>query len=42
MVADGVESNRISTISYGKERPAVLGSGEDVWMQNRNATTTVK
>ncbi|HNY25176.1 MAG TPA: peptidoglycan-associated lipoprotein Pal [Alphaproteobacteria bacterium] len=42
MVKDGVESKRISTISYGKERPAVKGTGEDVWAQNRNATTTVK
>ncbi len=42
MVKDGVESNRISTISYGKERPAVKGTGEEVWSQNRNATTTVK
>ena len=42
MVNDGVESNRISTISYGKERPLVKGTGEDVWKYNRNATTTVK
>jgi peptidoglycan-associated lipoprotein len=42
LVKDGVESNRISTISYGKERPDVKGSGESVWSQNRNATTTVK
>ena len=38
----GIESSRISTISYGKERPLVKGSGEDVWKYNRNATTTVK
>ena len=42
MVEDGISSKRISTISYGKERPAVMGTGEDVWSQNRNATTTVK
>jgi len=42
IVKDGVSSKRISTISYGKERPAVMGTGEDVWSQNRNATTTVK
>ncbi|MCL1786300.1 MAG: OmpA family protein [Alphaproteobacteria bacterium] len=42
MVKDGVESKRISTISYGKERPAVKGTGEAVWKWNRNATTTVK
>ncbi len=42
MVHDGVAANRISTISYGKERPIAIGTGERVWSQNRNATTTVK
>ncbi len=42
LVEDGIDARRISTISYGKERPLVLGSGEDVWKFNRNATTTVK
>ena len=42
LVKDGVEAKRISTVSYGKERPWKLGSGEDVWEMNRNATTTVK
>ena len=42
LVNDGIDARRISTISYGKERPLVLGTGEDVWKFNRNATTTVK
>lgn len=42
IVNGGVEANRISTISYGKERPLVKGSGESVWKWNRNASTTVK
>lgn len=42
MVKDGVDGKRISTISYGKERPMKLGSGEEVWKLNRNATTTVQ
>lgn len=42
MVEDGIDSKRISTISYGKERPLVKGTGEEVWKWNRNATTTVK
>ena len=42
IVNDGVEAGRISTISYGKERPWVEGTGENVWQWNRNATTTVK
>lgn len=35
----GVESSRVSTISYGKERPAVLGSNEAAWAQNRRSVT---
>ena len=42
IVNDGVDAKRISTISYGKERPLVKGTGESVWKWNRNATTTVK
>lgn len=42
LVKDGINAKRISTISYGKERPLVKGTGEEVWKWNRNATTTVK
>lgn len=41
LVNMGIETARISTISYGKERPAVLGTGEAVWSQNRRAVTVV-
>ncbi len=34
----GVEANRISTISYGEERPIETGFGEQVWAKNRRAT----
>lgn len=37
----GVPANRLSTISYGKERPAVLGSGESSWGQNRRGVTVL-
>lgn len=33
----GIESGRIETISYGEERPAVQGSNEAAWAQNRRA-----
>jgi peptidoglycan-associated lipoprotein len=36
-VAAGIESNRISTISFGKERPFVLGHDETAWKWNRRA-----
>ena len=37
----GVASNRISTISYGKERPAVIGDDESAWGQNRRGVTII-
>ena len=42
LVAGGVSSARIQTISYGKDRPAALGSSEDAWAQNRRAVTVVR
>ena len=41
LVALGIDPNRIQTISYGKERPAVLGSDETAWAQNRRDVTVV-
>lgn len=41
LVSLGVKPNRVSTISYGKERPAVVGSNEAAWAQNRRAVTVV-
>lgn len=35
--AEGVDSAQINTISYGEERPAVLGADEYAWSQNRRA-----
>ena len=37
----GVAANRMTTISWGKERPAVEGSNEYAWSQNRRAVTVV-
>lgn len=41
LAAHGVAPGRISTISYGKERPIALGSDEASWAQNRRAVTIV-
>lgn len=41
LVANGVDAARISTISYGKERPVAQGSDEAAWAQNRRAVTVV-
>ena len=35
----GISPSRINTVSYGKERPAALGSDEASWAQNRRAVT---
>ncbi|HJN22516.1 MAG TPA: peptidoglycan-associated lipoprotein Pal [Rhodospirillales bacterium] len=37
----GINSSRLKTISYGKERPVALGSNEQAWSQNRRAVTVV-
>ena len=42
LVAKGVAAARITTISYGKERPTALGSNEQAWAQNRRAVTVVR
>jgi peptidoglycan-associated lipoprotein len=41
LVALGVESKRLSTISYGSERPKAEGSSEEAWSQNRRANFVV-
>ena len=42
LIANGVDAGRIRVISYGKERPAVVGANEAAWAQNRRAVTVVK
>ena len=42
LVARGVASSRVTTISYGKDRPTAPGSDESSWQQNRNAITSVR
>ena len=37
----GVDPDRFTTISYGKERPLVEGDGEDIWSRNRRAEFAV-
>ncbi|MEY2943450.1 MAG: hypothetical protein RLY97_1464 [Pseudomonadota bacterium] len=39
LVSLGVESARLSPVSYGKERPAAMGSNEESWARNRRAVT---
>ena len=41
LVGLGISPSRVSTISYGKERPSVLGHDESAWSQNRRSVTVV-
>ena len=38
----GVNASRLETISYGKERPAVIGNTEEDYKLNRRAVTVVR
>lgn len=42
LVSKGVAADRVSTISYGKERPEALGSDESAWSRNRRGVTVVQ
>lgn len=39
LVSLGVDPSRLTTVSFGKERPVALGSSEDAWDRNRRAVT---
>ena len=41
LVAQGLPADRIKTISYGKERPEVVGSDEGAWARNRVGITAL-
>ena len=41
LVIEGINPDRIRVISYGKEKPAVVGSNDMAWSKNRRAVTTI-
>jgi len=41
LVSLGIPANRVTTVSYGKERPKATGSNEAAWAQNRRAVTVI-
>jgi peptidoglycan-associated lipoprotein len=41
LIANGVPAGRLTVTSWGKERPAAVGSEESAWAQNRRAVTVV-
>ena len=42
LVSNGIEASRITTISYGKERPVCNERAETCWSRNRNDTFLTK
>lgn len=42
LVALGVDPSRVSTISYGKERPDVLGADDSSWARNRRGVSVIQ
>ncbi|NMD06402.1 MAG: peptidoglycan-associated lipoprotein Pal [Phyllobacteriaceae bacterium] len=41
LISEGISANRVSSIAYGKERPASLCDAEECWSQNRRAVTVI-
>jgi len=41
LVSLGVNSSRLDTISYGKERPVCVESNESCWAQNRRGVSVI-
>jgi len=42
LVRYGIPEKQLKTITYGEERPAVTGTGEGVWSQNRRAEFSIE
>ena len=42
LAAQGLPAQRVNTISYGKERPEVVGSDEGAWARNRVGITALQ
>ncbi len=42
MIINGISRDRIKSVSYGKEQPAVVGSNEYSWSKNRRSVTVLR
>ncbi len=42
LISQGVNGNRLQTISFGKERPVSLCSEESCWSKNRRSVSTIR
>lgn len=41
LLSQGIQSQRVTTSAYGKERPVALCDAESCWAQNRRAVTVI-
>ncbi len=41
LIAQGIAAKRITTVSYGKDKPAVLGNTEEAYAKNRRDVTII-
>ena len=41
LIAQGISAKRITTVSYGKDKPAVLGNTEEAYAKNRRDVTII-
>jgi peptidoglycan-associated lipoprotein len=41
LMTQGISAARLDTVSYGKERPACVGSDEQCWKLNRRAVSSI-
>lgn len=42
LIAQGIGSDRLRTVSYGKERPQTAGADEASWAQNRRGVSVAR
>jgi peptidoglycan-associated lipoprotein len=41
LISQGIDGARVSSIAYGKERPAELCDAEECWSKNRRTVTVI-
>lgn len=42
LVQHGINPGRLTVISFGKERPAIIGDSEEVFAKNRRSVTVIR
>ena len=42
LISGGVAAQQLEAVSYGEEKPAVAGAGEEAWSKNRRAEFTLQ